>query len=101
MKKDEKGTANVKKFLPSLSPSVPTFRCLVCLSAAEDDGLKTQRTHVKRCKGKRGPFPLSYRPAARAGGLRTALLPSEGHCLSDSPLVKISADMAELSHNQN
>lgn len=28
--------ARAKKFLPPLSPSVPTFRCLVCLSAAEE-----------------------------------------------------------------
>lgn len=66
--------ARAKKFLPPLPPSVPTFCCLVCLSAAEEQMMASRLTELIST-GAKG-FKVHFLCLTDLG---IGLLPPEGH----------------------
>ena len=80
-KKNEKGPARAKKFLPPLSPSVPTFHCPICFSAAQEQMIALRHKELITRGAKGCKFLFLLQTWDRAGGLGRVLLLSKGRCV--------------------
>ena len=110
-KGEEKEQSRLKQFLPPF----PTFPSLFFVQyfvscKGTNAGLEVHLPNTKSCKKKKKKKDkvllsfILYRPGDRAGRLERAPLPLEStswHHFYDQPWVKVSADMAEWSHNQS